>query len=540
MGRFNISLMRYLSPDDFRVLLAVEMGLKNHEFVPLPLISAVAGIHRGATVRVLSELCKYQLVAYERGKSYDGYRLTNLGYDFLALRALRARESVTAVGNQIGVGKESDVYVGGDKDLGDVVLKFHRLGRTSFRRVKDKRDYHNKRQFCSWLYLSRLSALKEFTFLGALYTRKFPVPKPIDCCRHLVVMGLIDGVTLSEVAELDDPAALYDKLMNLIVRLARHGLIHGDFNEFNLLLGADDEPVMIDFPQMISIAHPNAEYYFMRDVNCIREFFKRKFNYESELAPSMKDIERVHNLDKELLASGFTKKMVLDLHKAYEEKDWTAGIIEEEEESGDDEKDIDEKEIQESEEESDIEGERGEVEEEYEEIDTDEYDDDVANVNKTDKELRFDKWINETQTNIDNLIVAEGFDNAEVPMIEEMNETQMGKYEKAILDAQKKIEELDVGEKETVDSDDEENDFVGEMAGDAQSEVRRTKRGKVTQARSVFSNGSTIDPEQIRKRLLNQKRTVKKEKMRVKGKQSATNRRREDNNQLIKEYSDWF
>ena len=53
--------------------------------------------------------------------------------------------------------------------------------------------------------------------------------------------------------------------MDLIVRLANAGLIHGDFNEFNLLLrepeNEDDlpEPVLIDFPQMVSTDHPNAE-----------------------------------------------------------------------------------------------------------------------------------------------------------------------------------------------------------------------------------------------------------------------------------------
>ncbi len=41
----------------------------------------------------------------------DGYRLTNLGYDYLALKALAARDAVTSVGNQIGVGKESGATV---------------------------------------------------------------------------------------------------------------------------------------------------------------------------------------------------------------------------------------------------------------------------------------------------------------------------------------------------------------------------------------------------------------------------------------------
>ena len=36
-----------------------------------------------------------------------GYRLTNAGYDFLALKVLSARGVIDSVGNQIGVGKES-------------------------------------------------------------------------------------------------------------------------------------------------------------------------------------------------------------------------------------------------------------------------------------------------------------------------------------------------------------------------------------------------------------------------------------------------
>ncbi len=34
-----------------------------------------------------------------------------------------------------------------------------------------------------------------------------------------------------------DAGALYDKLMNLVMRLANHGVIHGDFNEFNIIIG---------------------------------------------------------------------------------------------------------------------------------------------------------------------------------------------------------------------------------------------------------------------------------------------------------------
>ena len=57
-----------------------------------------------------------------------------------------------------------------------------------------------------------------------------------------------------------DPAQLYDELMNLIVLLGSYGLIHCDFNEFNIILDENEHPIIIDFPQMISIHHENAKW----------------------------------------------------------------------------------------------------------------------------------------------------------------------------------------------------------------------------------------------------------------------------------------
>ena len=50
-----------------------------------------------------------------------------------------------------------------DADGRQMALKLHRLGRISFRNVRNKRDYMRNRRSKpgSWLYLSRLAALKE-------------------------------------------------------------------------------------------------------------------------------------------------------------------------------------------------------------------------------------------------------------------------------------------------------------------------------------------------------------------------------------------
>ena len=65
-----------------------------------------------------------------------------------------------------------------------------------------------------------------------------------------------------QIADVPAPGALYSTLMDLIVRFARAGLIHGDFNEFNILIRRETgQPVVIDFPQMVSTSHKNAEWY---------------------------------------------------------------------------------------------------------------------------------------------------------------------------------------------------------------------------------------------------------------------------------------
>ncbi|XP_014479318.1 PREDICTED: serine/threonine-protein kinase RIO2 isoform X2 [Dinoponera quadriceps] len=332
MGKLNVTMLRYLTHEDFRVLTAIEMGMKNHELVPASLAAQIANLRHGGVHKVLRELCKRKLLSYERGKRYDGYRLTNAGYDYLALKVLAQRGTIASFGNQIGVGKESNIYIVANEEGIPSCLKLHRLGRTCFRNIKEKRDYHQHRHSASWLYLSRISATREFAYMTALLDRGFPVPKPIDFNRHCVVMELVEGGPLCGVYKVENVEALYEELMDLIVTLANHGVIHGDFNEFNIMITDSGKPIIIDFPQMISTQHINAEVYFQRDVNCIRDFFKRRFGYESELYPTFKDISREDCIDVEVRASGLTKQM---------EKDLLIEMGMENEEEGEEEEEVD-------------------------------------------------------------------------------------------------------------------------------------------------------------------------------------------------------
>ena len=61
------------------------------------------------------------------------------------------------------------------------------------------------------------------------------------------------------VSEVSSPSSVYNECMELIVTLASYGLIHCDFNEFNLMIDDKENVKVIDFPQMVSISHFNAE-----------------------------------------------------------------------------------------------------------------------------------------------------------------------------------------------------------------------------------------------------------------------------------------
>lgn len=332
--KLDVDVLRYLSKDDFRVLTAVEMGMRNHEIVPSELIDRIASLKHGGTYKVLKNLLKYKLLHHDSSK-YDGFRLTYLGYDFLAIKTLVNRGIFSAVGRQIGVGKESDIFEVANEDGTVMAMKLHRLGRVSFRAVKSKRDYLKHRSSYNWLYLSRLAALKEFAFMKALEDHGFPVPKAVDCNRHCVVMSLVQGYPLVQVKQLQNPDYVFETIIGLIVRLAEHGLIHCDFNEFNIMIDNDEKVTVIDFPQMVSVCHRNAQMYFDRDVECIFKFFRKRFKLTFELQPDEDDCKdgvaddkgrpsfssiskTASSLDKELAASGFTKKDQDDLERFIE------------------------------------------------------------------------------------------------------------------------------------------------------------------------------------------------------------------------------
>jgi RIO kinase 2 len=233
-----------------------------------------------------------------------------------------------------------------------LILKLARLGRQSFRCVKDKRDYIGQKTQFNWLYLSRIASTKEFIFMKKLYENGFPTPVPIDANRHAILMSYLEGYTFQRITDLEDSVVekSYHFLLDQIIRLAENGLIHSDFNEYNIVID-DKEPYnvsFIDFPQMVSTDHKEAEIFFYRDINCIERLFRKKHNFVCERDAQIKfeDIKCVKRLDQEVKASGYWKfagvkakevtAMEAVLERGNEDDEYAEGEIEEQED-GDEE-----------------------------------------------------------------------------------------------------------------------------------------------------------------------------------------------------------
>lgn len=250
--KLDPTVLRTMGAADIQVLEAVEKGMQKHALVPSSLIASISSLRHGGTGKILSSLLRDKLLSHDQSCGYDGYRVTTAGYDILTLHNLKSRKIIAAIGDRIGTGKESDIYLAVRPNGNQVVLKFHRLGRTSFRNVKKTRDYfvyHQKgrnigapkmNQGNSWLFLSRKSALKEFAFMKALYSVDYPTPEPIAHNRHIVVMTLICGVPLYQIVRTklsaEQASSIFHQASDLALRLAKHGLVHCDLNEFNLIV----------------------------------------------------------------------------------------------------------------------------------------------------------------------------------------------------------------------------------------------------------------------------------------------------------------
>jgi len=276
--------IRTLHPSDLRVLLALERLMKRYRWVPREDLKGEAGFSDSETMYRLGRLMERGMVRFEK-VPYDGYSLIFNGYDTLALHAVSEKGAVTALGEFVGVGKESVVYRG--MGLSEVALKFHRVGQRSFQSARVKRGYLPQEGHIPWIFASAHSARQEYAALTLLHPA-VPVPIPVVRNRNLVVMGWVEGATLNRCT-VGEPAVVLDRILGHVAAAYRCGAIHGDLSEFNIMVDGD-RVTLIDWPQWVETSHPNAEEILRKDLVNLLAYFARKYALQYPVGQAMAEV----------------------------------------------------------------------------------------------------------------------------------------------------------------------------------------------------------------------------------------------------------
>jgi RIO kinase 2 len=271
-----VQVFRKLESEDFRILHIIEAAMSKREFVPTEQIQKYAKLPMDRIEFTLSKLNKLGLIYRTKG-AYIGHTLNYAGYDCLAINTLVKAGVIESFGQTLGVGKEADVYDALSSDGKRIAVKFHRLGRISFRQTRRKRGYI--REHSTWLFQSHVAAEKEFQAMQLVYKNDVSVPEPISQNRHVIAMGMIEGAELSKYKEILKPEKiLKEVLRNVRKAYLKAHVIHADLSEYNIILKPDGHILIIDWPQYVMTNHANAEELLGRDLKNILTFFNRKFN----------------------------------------------------------------------------------------------------------------------------------------------------------------------------------------------------------------------------------------------------------------------
>jgi RIO kinase 2 len=269
-----IHVFRKLESEDLRILQIIEAAMSKREFVPKEQIAKYAQLPLERIEFTLGRLNKLGLIYSMRG-AYVGHTLNYAGYDCLAINAFVKAGFIEAFGQTLGVGKEADVYDALNPEGARIAVKFHRLGRISFRQTRRKRGYVG--EHAGWLFQSRLAAEREFHALKIVYQHGVAVPEPLSQNRHAVAMGIIEGAELAKWKEIQKPEkVLKEILRNVKKTYLKAGVIHADLSEYNIILKPDMHILIIDWPQYVMANHPNAQQLLMRDVKNVLKYFSRK------------------------------------------------------------------------------------------------------------------------------------------------------------------------------------------------------------------------------------------------------------------------
>ena len=279
-------LVSSLNKSDFKILKVFASSLKTRQFLNLSTLSQYSNLNQRLVEHHLERLVKSGLV----GKSNIGFTLLVTGLDIYVLKILSNRNTITSIGPQIGIGKEAEIYLAHDSQEKDKILKMFRLGRSSFKQIKRKRDISTSTS--NWLLLNIQTAKREYDILNYLRQSSTSFPTPLYRSFHCIVMEPFYGSRLADAESLDDPQSVLEKIISNVKIAYQNGYINGDLNEYNIMVNSDNI-FILDWPQAIKSDTINANVVLLRDVKNILKFFSKKYKIEMDVGNTINHIKGI-------------------------------------------------------------------------------------------------------------------------------------------------------------------------------------------------------------------------------------------------------
>ena len=219
----------------------------------------------------------------DRRKEREQRKLLDEFFDhatLLAISRLVNRGLFDSIDYPISTGKEGGVFRATREDEHRAV-KVYRISNTTFRNlplyaVDELRRESSVRNYGGLIFAW---TRREHTILGRLKDAGVRAPVPYGHYRNVLVMeyiGSLEGAAPRlKDALVEDPAALYDEVVEQIGRMTREAkLVHGDLSPYNTLY-FEGHVVLIDVAQAVSVEHPEAYRLLARDVTNFAKFFLR-------------------------------------------------------------------------------------------------------------------------------------------------------------------------------------------------------------------------------------------------------------------------
>ena len=201
---------------------------------------------------------------------------------YLQLNKLLKTGTLNRIEGIISAGKEANVYLAYGQNNEEYAIKIYKIDTNTSRWMRnyiigDPRFKKIPNNVSKIIYLW---AGKEFKNLKRAYKVGLSVPEPMYVKNNVLIMEYIGfesipAPKLKEIKAPKDPINLLNEILNFMKDLyQKANLVHGDLSEFNILYH-NQKPVVIDISQAVTVHHPKAEVYLVRDITNIFNYFEK-------------------------------------------------------------------------------------------------------------------------------------------------------------------------------------------------------------------------------------------------------------------------